>query len=249
MGGTYLVTNRNRIDMPNWKKLVVSGSDSHLNSLKVTTYVSASDFSGGNFSGDGSRLENVEGITKFIVTVENRGSGNKYIINDQYAPELTFFPGDTYVFDLSDSTNTNHPLAFRLPDDTSYSYNVTQSGTPGNSGAETRISVDYQTSGSLKYYCTVHGNSYGNVATVLTAYDAVISGSFSGSFQGDGSGLTNLTFNGTGLLSSSAQIASDISGSITEFSASVTDRVTALEISGSDTTDSAPSQQGLLITK
>ena len=44
--------------MPNWKKLVVSGSDAHLNSLSVAENVTASSFTG-SFIGDGSGLENL----------------------------------------------------------------------------------------------------------------------------------------------------------------------------------------------
>lgn len=37
--------------MPNWKKVVVSGSAANLSSLNVDTYVSASQFLGGEFTG------------------------------------------------------------------------------------------------------------------------------------------------------------------------------------------------------
>ena len=52
-----------------------------------------------------------------------------------------------------------------------------------------------------------------------------LSGSFSGSFQGDGSLLTGVTADGT--LSGSAQIASDISGSFTSTSASIASDIVA----------------------
>jgi len=45
--------------MPNWKKLIVSGSDATLNSLEVTNQVTGSSFTGsfsGSFKGDGSGL-------------------------------------------------------------------------------------------------------------------------------------------------------------------------------------------------
>lgn len=55
-----------------------------------------------------------------------------------------------------------------------------------------------------------------------------LSGSFSGSFQGDGSGLTGITAAGT--LSSSAQIASDISGSFTSTSQSIASDIAGLVV-------------------
>jgi hypothetical protein len=42
--------------MPNWKKIIVSGSDATLSSLIVTNEVTASSYTGsfsGSFSGDG----------------------------------------------------------------------------------------------------------------------------------------------------------------------------------------------------
>jgi len=48
--------------MPSWKKLIVSGSDATLNSLQVTTNVTAAGFSGsfsGSFQGDGSGLTGI----------------------------------------------------------------------------------------------------------------------------------------------------------------------------------------------
>jgi hypothetical protein len=48
--------------MPNWKKIIVSGSDATLSSLTVTNQVTASFFTGsftGSFSGDGSGITNL----------------------------------------------------------------------------------------------------------------------------------------------------------------------------------------------
>jgi len=56
---------------------------------------------------------------------------------------------------------------------------------------------------------------------------AILSGSFSGSFTGDGSGLTGVTAAGT--LSSSAQIASDISGAFVAPSQSIASDISALQ--------------------
>lgn len=52
--------------MPNWRKLVVSGSDASLNSLNVNTFVSASFF-----SGDGSGLTNVNTNISEVATVSD----------------------------------------------------------------------------------------------------------------------------------------------------------------------------------
>lgn len=57
--------------MPSWKKLLVSGSDATLNSLQVTTNVTAAGFSGsfsGSFQGDGSGLTGLPSPDPFPYT-------------------------------------------------------------------------------------------------------------------------------------------------------------------------------------
>ena len=175
--------------MPNWKKLIISGSDATLSSLLVTNEVTASFYTGsftGSFSGDGDSL-----YKNITVTVVDDG-GNKYALNGVVAPTLSLNRGELYRFDLSDSSNSGHPFAFRLLDDTSYTTGVTTVGTAGNAGAYVEFDVDFATSSSLKYYCTVHGNGMGNRAQIIDVLGGIISGSFSGSFQGDGSNLTGV---------------------------------------------------------
>tara|TARA_R110001592_G_scaffold87117_5_gene257289 strand:- start:15273 stop:16760 length:1488 start_codon:yes stop_codon:yes gene_type:complete len=67
----------------------------------------------------------------------------------------------------------------------------------------------------------------------LTVSGVIRGSTFSGSFSGDGSGIANVTSTvPQGTVSSSAQIAIDISGSFTAPSASFSTRVTTLETSG-----------------
>ena len=40
------------------------------------------------------------------------GTGNKFYINGEVSPVLYLNEGNTYIFDLSDSTNDTHQLAF-----------------------------------------------------------------------------------------------------------------------------------------
>ena len=68
----------------------------------------------------------------------------------------------------------------------------------------------------LKYQCTSHGAMVGNI---YIADARVASGSFSGSFQGDGSALTNLPASNPFPFTGDAQITGslEITGSITTF--------------------------------
>ena len=59
--------------MPNWKKLITSGSDATLNSLNVSTAVTASSYTG-SFVGDGSGLT---GLSTAAITSTANGANNR----------------------------------------------------------------------------------------------------------------------------------------------------------------------------
>lgn len=103
----------------------------------------------------------------FVVTVVNEGAGNVYQINGITKPVLTFSRGGVYTFDQSAASNTNHPLRFKDGDGNLFTTGVVSSGTPGQSGAKTVITVPNNAPDDLRYYCTVHGNFMGNTITVL----------------------------------------------------------------------------------
>ena len=109
-----------------------------------------------------------------IVKVVNDG-GNKYQIDGVTAPKLTLQKGHTYRVDMSDNSNSNHPLLFRnRAGNTSYSDGVHQNGTAGQNGAYTQIHVKQDAPNQLRYYCTVHGNGMGNSITVQSAFNTVL---------------------------------------------------------------------------
>ena len=116
-------------------------------------------------NGMGNIISAIASTTAFVVTVVNDGGVNKFVINDIIAPTLQLVRGTTYTFDLSDSSVSGHPLAFKSG---SYSYTsgVTSSGTPGSSGASVTFAVPSDApSIGLRYYCTSHGNAMGNTIT------------------------------------------------------------------------------------
>ena len=95
------------------------------------------------------------------------GSGSGYKINGVFAPFLSLTPGNTYRFDQSDSSNSNHPLKFYLEADKStlYSTGVTINGTAGQSGAYTEITISDTTPLVLHYQCGFHGYMGNSVLT------------------------------------------------------------------------------------
>ena len=110
-----------------------------------------------------SPVGSTTGITvNHTVTV----SGGVFQIDGVANPILTFVRANTYIFDVSDKTNTNHPLRFKDGYGTSFTTGVTASGTEGQAGATVTIVVGDSTPSALRYYCTVHGNGMGNTIDV-----------------------------------------------------------------------------------
>lgn len=112
------------------------------------------------------------GTRAYTVTVVDSG-GNKFALDGSTNPVLTLRRGATYTFDQSDSTNDGHPLAFRTSADASYTSGVTVNGTAGQSGANVVFVVPSDAPDTLKYYCTVHGNSMGNTINIVSNISTV----------------------------------------------------------------------------
>ena len=147
-----------------------------MNTLAVADVISDMDVVATNVSNVnnvGNNITNVNNLTNsvganqtFNVTVQNV-SGNKYFIDGVQAPVLKLARGKTYTFNLADSSNSGHPLAFRDGSDNAYTTGVTTNGTAGSSGATVVIVVAANAPNTLKYYCTSHGNSMGNTINVV----------------------------------------------------------------------------------
>ena len=122
----------------------------------------------GNIRGFASTHATYTGSVKtFTVTVASKtathryngsGSGNGYVIDGKQAPFLTLTPGRTYKFDLSDNSNSGHPLRFYLESNktTAYTTNVTVNGTAGQSGAYVQIVIGDTTPMVIHYQCSSH---------------------------------------------------------------------------------------------
>lgn len=116
-------------------------------------------------NGMGNTITTVDSTTTFTVTVANVGGVNIFVLNGVNNPTLQLVRGTTYTFDLSDSSVSGHPLAFKSGNN-SYTDGVTSSGTPGQSGASVTFAVPTSAPAiGLRYYCTVHGNAMGNTIT------------------------------------------------------------------------------------
>jgi hypothetical protein len=150
-----------------------------------------------NVNNVGNNITNVNNLTNstganqtFTVTVQNV-SGNKYFIDGVQTPVLKLARGKTYTFNLADSSNSGHPLAFRDSSDNSYTTGVTTSGTAGSSGATVVIVVAANAPNSLKYYCTSHGNAMGNTINVIDDNVGAVAGALT-NVNNVGGSITNV---------------------------------------------------------
>ena len=101
------------------------------------------------------------------VTVVNDG-GNKFAFNGVTAPAITLVKGFTYTFDVSDSSVSGHPLAFKDSGGSAFTTGVTTNGTAGSAGANVVLAVPSTGTMPARYYCTTHGNGMGNTIATQT---------------------------------------------------------------------------------
>ena len=123
---------------------------------------------------DGSGSQNVF----YLLGGSDTGAGTK-------APSLDLAVGFKYKFDISDSSNSGHPLKFSVTQDgthasgSEFTTNVTTSGTAGSSGAFVQLEITPETMGAststdagtptLYPYCPNHSGMGGNAKYSLFA--------------------------------------------------------------------------------
>lgn len=112
----------------------------------------------------------------YVVTVASVGGVNVFVLDGNNNPAIGMFRGNKYIFDLSDSSVSGHPLAFKDGSGNSWTSGVTTTGTPGTSGAKVEFEVPSTAPNSMRYYCTVHGNAMGNTITVTDSNLSLVAG-------------------------------------------------------------------------
>ena len=99
---------------------------------------------------------NASSPTTLTVTVAN----SKFVINGDETPTLGFIRGETYTFDQSDASNSEHPLVLATSED----------GTLYETGwtAESRVfTVPYDVPDTIYYKCNVDPNMGGEINTTF----------------------------------------------------------------------------------
>jgi len=109
----------------------------------------------------------VYGNVFYLQNTTDDGTGNPVEATASASPAIELTAGYTYVFDVSHSSNSGHPLAFTTDGGSNpVTAGVTSDGTPGTAGATVTYIVPSPRPLNLQYYCTVHGTGMGNVITV-----------------------------------------------------------------------------------
>ena len=93
-----------------------------------------------NISSDVTSLANSLEKT-YVVTVANVGGTNVFVLDSVNNPAIEMFRGNKYIFNVSDSSVSGHPLAFKDGSGNSFTTGVTTSGTAGTSGATVTFEV------------------------------------------------------------------------------------------------------------
>ena len=166
-----------------------------------------------------SNLVNINAVANSLGTAQTYTvtvSGGVFYINGAANPSLTLTRGYTYTFDQSDSTNNNHPLAFRDSSNASYTTGVTVNGTAGQSGASVIFAVPSSAPNSLLYYCTQHGNSMGNTISIIDDNIGIVAGSI-GNVNTTAGSITNVNNVGNSITNVNT-VASNI-GTVNDFAA------------------------------
>ena len=121
------------------------------------------------------------GTTKtFTVTV----SGGVYYIDGVQQPSIELHERQTYIFDMSDSTNSGHPLAFSTAYNgatSDYSTGVVSNHSTvpsGTTGSKVTFTVPVGAPSAFYYYCTVHGAGMGSstASSIASTAELIVSG-------------------------------------------------------------------------
>jgi hypothetical protein len=136
----------------------------------------------------------------YAVTVVS-DSGNKYRFDGfgTSAVTLDLQEGGTYKFDQSHSSNSGHPFRFGTSSNAyDYSTGVTTSGTPGNAGAYTQITVA-ASAPALYYACSSHSGMGGAANTNSTSGSSNFSGTIQSNLSANvDAGFSIISYTGAG---------------------------------------------------
>ena len=162
--------------MPNWKKLIVSGSDASLNSLTVNGAITADTISGsfsGSYVGDGSGLTNVNANVAQVATVSDTfTSTTSKTVNHLFGTKdvivTVYNDSDQQILPASITTTDNNNVTVTFDSNTTGRVVVAKgghivSGSAANAanlnGQPGTYYLDYTNATNTKYQAEITGST------------------------------------------------------------------------------------------
>ena len=168
--------------MATWKKVIVSGSTANLANVQVDGLTSGQVVIGGGTAGNLSTTA-INGTGNIVATTGATGLSHSGSFSGSFQGN---FVGTTNLPDLTESTGI-----------TAFTYDGATTATVAVSGASTLSSnniTKWTGNAFANSSLTDNGTAItGTTSLQLTGASSNLSGSFSGSFQGDGTNLTGIT--------------------------------------------------------
>ena len=136
-----------------------------LNAKKIQLYLLAYEISYLQWENSSLKEDNV--VTLYITVKDN-----KYYINNNRTEELTLYVGNTYIFNLSDSSNLGDGIGFKFSTNAEsgeYTTNITRVGVVGASGSYIRLILNTNTP-SVLYFYSSNRSGMGGIIKVKKAF-------------------------------------------------------------------------------
>ena len=129
--------------------------------------------------------------TLYEVKVQKEDNGNKYYLNNELSPDLSFSSGEKYVFDLNDETASNHPFSISETKNGTHNDGVSVSNgikyyIKGDSVTEQEYSSSFSADTTLEnafvvfepsssdtilyYYCLFHGGMANDAKILIDGF-------------------------------------------------------------------------------
>ena len=132
----------------------------------------------------------------FVVTVSGGPGTYQYVIDGATTPTLNLLAGNTYRFDMSDASNSTHPLYFHQAGDELGALDLTKylqvsQTVEGTAGAFVDLIIFDLGAGSLGYACSQHAGMGGSINHTVGATGVYGRGAF-GDVTVSGGAVTNV---------------------------------------------------------
>ncbi len=101
----------------------------------------------------------------YVITVAD----SVFVVDATRNPSLELRRGGEYTFSQGDASNAGHPIAFQDTMGDVYTTGVSATGTPGDPGVQTVLSLAADAPDDLRYYCAIHDSVGSTMGSTICA--------------------------------------------------------------------------------